>query len=130
MEAVFLIGRIILGGFFIMSGMKHFTNFAMMKDYSASKGAPLPGASVAGTGTMLLLGGLSLLLGVCPEVGVILLVLFLLGASFIMHNFWAVKDAQARAGEMVNFMKNFALIGALLMILAIPQPWAFSWFSR
>ncbi len=130
MDIVLLIGRVILGGFFITSGINHFSNFGMMKGYSQSKGVPAPGAAVAGTGLLLLLGGLSLLLGAYPEVGVILLVIFLLGACFMMHNFWTVQDAQAKMGERVNFMKNWALIGALLMILSIPLPWPYSILGR
>jgi hypothetical protein len=41
---------------------------------------------VAGTGVILLLGGLSMLLGVYPVVGIILLIVFLLGVSFQIHN--------------------------------------------
>jgi uncharacterized membrane protein YphA (DoxX/SURF4 family) len=130
MNILLLVGRIILGGFFITTGINHFASFGMMKGYSQSKGVPAPGAAVAGTGTLLLLGGLSLLLGAYPQIGVLLLVIFLLGASFMMHNYWAVADPQAKMGERVNFMKNWALIGALLMILSIPMPWAFSILGR
>jgi putative oxidoreductase len=41
-----------------------------------------------------LLGGLSMLLGVYPVVGIILLIIFLLGVSFKMHAYWKVDDAQ------------------------------------
>lgn len=126
MEITLLIGRIILGGFFIVSGLNHFFKFGMMKGYSASKGLPLPGASVAGTGVMLVLGGSSLLLGLYPRVGAVVLIFFLIAAAFTIHNFWSVRDAQARIADQVNFLKNLALVGALLMILAIPVPWPLS----
>jgi hypothetical protein len=29
--------------------------------------------------------------------------------------------------QRVNFQKNLALMGAALMLLAIPRPWPFSW---
>lgn len=125
-----LVGRIILGGFFISSGLSHFLKFEMMKGYAAMKGAPLPGASVGGTGAALVLGGLSLLLGIYPTVGIVLLVLFLLAAALMIHNYWTIQDAQARVGDQVNFMKNLAIAGALLMILAIPQPWPYSLMGR
>jgi putative oxidoreductase len=51
---------------------------------------------------------------------------FLAGASPAMHAFWNVYDAQQRAVEMINFTKNAALAGALLMILTIPGPWPVS----
>ena len=121
-----LLGRIIAGGFFIMNGVNHFTKLNMMAPYAQSKGLPAPKAGVAGSGVLLLLGGLSLLLGYHPTVGAILLVVFLLTASFTMHNFWAVKDPQQKMGEMVHFTKNIALLGFVLMTLAIPRPWPMS----
>ena len=52
--------------------------------------------------------------------------IFLLGASFGIHNFWAVHDQQAKQGEMINFLKNMAILGLLLMTLAVPRPWLMS----
>lgn len=40
-----------------------------------------------------------------------------------MHAFWKVSDPQQRMGERVNFTKNIALLGSLLMFLVIPAPW-------
>jgi uncharacterized membrane protein YphA (DoxX/SURF4 family) len=71
----------------------------MMASYAQSKGLPAPKAGVAASGVLLLLGGLSLLLGYHPTVGAILLVVFLLATSFTMHNFWAVKDPQQKWGR-------------------------------
>lgn len=98
-----------------------------MSEFAKSKGTPAPKAAVAGTGILLLLGGLSMLLGVSPHIGIILLIIFLLGVSVQIHAFWKVSDPQTRTMEMINFMKNMALIGALLMFLAIPIPWPLSW---
>jgi hypothetical protein len=44
----------------------------------------------------------------------------------IMHNFWKLEDPQSRMAEKINFMKNTALVGAILMLLAIPSPWPLS----
>ena len=54
----------------------------------------------------------------------------MLGTTFPMHNFWAVSDPQMKHAEMINFLKNMAIVGALLLLLAIPQPWPFSLASR
>jgi uncharacterized membrane protein YphA (DoxX/SURF4 family) len=97
----------------------------MMSDYTKMKGVPLPLVAVSLTGVILILGGLSILLGVYPLVGVVLLVVFLLPASVMMHNFWKVQDPQMKMGERTNFIKNMALLGAVLMLLAIPTPWPF-----
>lgn len=126
MEIAFLIGRIIAGGFFVMNGINHFKNLNMMAGYAKSKGTPAAALAVGGTGVLLLLGGLSLVLGFQPIVGAALLIVFLLVVSFQIHNYWAVQDPQAKMGEQVNFMKNMALLGALLMLTAIPRPWPLS----
>jgi len=81
---------------------------------------------VTGTGVILLLGGLSMLLGVYPVIGIILLIIFLLGVSFQMHAYWKVDDAQMKQNDMINFTKNMALVGALLMLLLLPDPWRMS----
>ncbi len=126
MDIVFLIGRILLGGFFVTNGINHFKNLDMMAGYAKSKATPTPTLAVGGTGALLLLGGLSLIFGFQPIVGAALLVIFLLGVSFKMHNYWAVQDPQTRMGEQVNFMKNMALLGALLMLVETPRPWPLS----
>jgi putative oxidoreductase len=125
-EVALLAGRIIVGVFFLMSGFNHFANLGMMSGYAKSKGTPLPEVAVGGSGVLLILGGASLLLGYHPTIGAILLIIFLLGVSFTMHNFWAVQEPQARMAERVNFMKNMALLGFLLMTIAIARPWPIS----
>jgi putative oxidoreductase len=125
-NVAFLIGRILIGLFFLMAGFNHFARLKMMAAYAKMKGVPAPAAGVAGSGVLLVLGGASMLLGFHPTIGVILLVVFLLPTSFMMHNFWAVQDPQAKMTEMIMFQKNFAILGLLLMTLMIPRPWPIS----
>lgn len=129
MEIAFLIGRIIVGVYFLFNAFSHFSQVKMMSGYAASKGVPAPQLAVIVTGLLLLVGGLSILTGYQPLIGVICLVIFFLGVTFMMHAFWKVEDPMARVGEMVNFMKNLALMGSALMFLAIPQPWPFSFLG-
>jgi len=122
----FLIGRVIVGCFCLMNGFNHFAQLNMMTGYAKSKGVPSPALAVGGSGVLLFLGGLSLLLGFHPTIGAALLVIFLLGVSFGIHNFWTIQDQQAKMGEMAHFLKNMAILGLLLMTLAIPRPWLMS----
>jgi putative oxidoreductase len=126
MEYLFLLGRILFGGFFLLSGYRHFTGVAAMAPYAASKRVPAPQLAVVGSGVLLALGGLSILLGMRPKWGVLCLALFLIPVSFAMHNYWADKDPQMRQNNQIQFHKNMALLGAALMLLAIPEPWALS----
>jgi len=119
MQYVNILGRVIFGGYFIFSGINHFVNLKMMTGYAQSKKAPMPQVSVIISGLMLLAGGISYIFNFHLMIGSGLLVLFLLSASIMMHNYWAVQDPQQKMGEMVNFLKNFALIGALLLMLSV-----------
>jgi putative oxidoreductase len=126
MNIAFLIGRIIFGGYWLMASFNHFKNVNYMSEYAKARGTPSPKLAVAGTGVILLLGGLSMLLGVYPVVGIILLIVFLLGVSFQMHAYWKMDDAQMKQIDMINFTKNMALVGALLMFLLLPHTWPMS----
>ena len=124
-EALFLVGRLIAGGYYVMSGANHFLKWDMLTQYAKSKNVPLAKWAVLFSGLLLLLGGVSLLTGIYSQVGVACIVAFFLGVSFKMHNFWAV-DKEEQMAQKINFMKNMALLGSALMWLAIETPWPFS----
>ena len=117
-----------MGGYFVMSGFNHFKNLDMLAGYAQSKGVPMHKASVLLTGLMMLLGGLGILLGVYIQLSIILLAVFLVVTTFKMHQYWKVSDPMYKMGEQVNFYKNLGLLGAVLMLLAIPLPWVLSLF--
>lgn len=119
MEVLYLIGRLIVGAFFLMNAMNHLRHTQMLTGYAASKGVPAPKLAVVGTGLQILVGGLMVLVGWHVWVGALILVLFLVPVAFTMHNFWAIQDAQTRLIETIQFWKNLAIAGALLMIMAL-----------
>ena len=121
MEILILISRFLFSLIFLMSGIGHFTQAETMAEYSKSKKVPAPGLAVFVTGIMLLLGGLSILLGAFVNIGAILLIIFLIPTAFIMHNFWTVKDPMMRQNDQVNFMKDLALAGAAFLIWYLYQ---------
>jgi uncharacterized membrane protein YphA (DoxX/SURF4 family) len=89
MEYLFLLGRVLYGGFFLFTGLEHLTRPATMTPYAAAKGVPAPKLAVLGSGVLVVFGGLSILFGLRPDWGVGLLVLFLIPTTVTMHNFWA-----------------------------------------
>ena len=126
---LFIAGRMLLGGYFITSGYNHFHHLSMLTGYAQSKGVSMPKESVMVTGLMMLLGGLGVLLGVWVNVAVVLLAIFLVVTTLKMHQYWKVQDPMQKMIEMVNFEKNLGLLGAVLMLLAIHQPWRFAvWY--
>jgi putative oxidoreductase len=126
MNTAYLLGRIVFGSYWLMASFNHFKNLNYLSEYAKAKGTPSPKLAVAVSGIILLAGGLSMLLGVYPVIGIVLLIIFLLGASFQMHSFWKGDDAQMKQIDMINFTKNLALVGALLMFLLLPTPWPIS----
>ncbi len=118
-ETLFLLGRILYGGFFILSSLNHFMKLSALAQYASSKKVPWPKFSVIFSGLLILLGGLGILFGVYTQYAAWLLVAFLVGVSSVMHNFWALKDPMQKQIEMGNFMKNMALLGAALMLLQL-----------
>jgi len=125
---LFVLGRILLGGYFIMNGYNHFKNLKMLTGYAQLKKVPMPKIAVLVTGLMMFLGGLGILLGIYVQLSVFLLSLFLIGTLIKMHRYWEVTDPMARMGEYVNFYKNLGLLGAILILLAIPLPWILALF--
>src|SRR5439155_925435 len=75
---IFLAGRILYGGFFALAGLDHFRHVGFMMPYTASKGVPAPRLAVLGSGTLIILAGLSIMLGYHPTWAVVLLTVFLL----------------------------------------------------
>ncbi|HET6197546.1 MAG TPA: DoxX family membrane protein [Acetobacteraceae bacterium] len=126
MAGAFLVGRILAGGYFLMGALHHFTNTSQMAHYAALRGVPTPTAAVLLAGVLLLIGGLSLLLGAFPRIGVAALVLFLVPVTLVMHAFWADRDPMMRMNDVINFGKNVGLLGTVLMLAAVPRPWPYS----
>jgi|SRR3989344_3448300 len=124
-DLLFLLGRLLAGSYYVVSGATHFTKWNMLAGYAKSKNVPAAKWAVLFSGLLLLLGGVSVLTGVYPQVGVLCLALFFLGVTFKMHNFWAVPKEEQMTQKLF-FMRNVALLGAALMWLAIQTPWPFS----
>jgi uncharacterized membrane protein YphA (DoxX/SURF4 family) len=92
MEYLFLLGRILYGGYFLKAGINHFQSLAMLSGFAGMKGVPAPRIAVMFSGTLIIVGGLSVLLGVHPTIGLGCIVLFLVPVSLKMHAFWSDTD--------------------------------------
>src|SRR6266403_3959678 len=118
MEILFIIGHLIVGIYFLNSGINHFFNVNYLAGYAGSKGVPWPKAGLIVSGALFAIGGISLIGLIEPQLGAGLIALTLIPLTTTMHNFWTVNDPMQRAMEKINFTKNLALIGSLLIILA------------
>ena len=123
MRALHVLGRAIFGGFFVYNGIHHLQDSAGMGQYAAAKGVPAAEQAVQATGVMLVAGGLSIMAGLKPRQGLAAIIAFLVPVSLQMHRFWEEADAQKRQMEMIQFMKNMALVGAALTLMHSSDPW-------
>ncbi|WP_020388733.1 DoxX family protein [Kribbella catacumbae] len=119
MDVVVLIGRILFAALFAVSAYAHFGQTEAMTNYARSKGVPAAKLAVLLGGVLLTLGALSILLGLWPDLGALLLVVFLVPTALLMHPFWKETDASAKQMEQVQFTKDTALAGASLMLFAL-----------
>lgn len=107
---------IALGLFFILNGLNHFFNKRMVEEYAEKHRLFLPKISVLLSGILLVGGGITLMTGFLRIYGIIGLSIFLLVASFTIHQFWREPDRDSRMIEGLHFMKNIAILIELIYI--------------
>lgn len=119
MDAIILAGRTLFGGYFLVMGINHFLKLETLSGYAGAKKVPAPKLAVLISGVMILLGGTGVIFNVYSSISYMLIAVFLVPVSFFIHDFWAIKDPAARITETQVFLKNMALLGAALMLLAL-----------
>jgi putative oxidoreductase len=105
-----LTARIFIAIIFVYSGIGKILGFGETQAMMSDAGLPVAGLLLVGTIAFQLLGGLSLVLGYKVKWGAILLILFLIPATLVFHSPFNPE-------QLTNFLKNLALIGALLLII-------------
>ena len=116
-DALSLIGRIFLAVIFLVSGFGKIGGFEGLVGAIASKGLPMPQVFAVATIVIEVGAGLMLVFGLKARWAAFLLAVFTAVVTFFFHNFWAVAEAQ-KYMEQINFMKNLAVIGGLLMVMS------------
>jgi putative oxidoreductase len=115
---IFLAGRLLFGLFFAaVAGIGgHIRNSKMLEGYARSVGFPL--ASIAGwpTGVWLVAGGLSVALGIWPDVGTIMIAAFVVPAALFFHRFWEIEDQMQKMTQQQLFFRNVVALGTTLIL--------------
>ena len=113
-----VLGRLLLCAIFFMAAVgnkiPHFSDVATIME---SVGVPAPQFMLAGAIVFLVVGSLSVIAGYKARIGAVLLLTFLVLASYYFHPFWKL-DGQAQQEQMIQFMKNLSMMGAMLFIVA------------
>lgn len=111
------VGRVLMAVIFLKSGFGKITGFAGTAGVMASKGMPFAEVLLVGAIVFELAGGIMLILGWRVHWGALMLILFTIPATLVFHNFWAVEAAQY-GNQLNHFMKNVAMMGGLLYVMA------------
>ena len=92
---VALLGRILLCTIFLLAAVGNkIPNFQAVSGAMAKEGVPAPQVLLAGA------------------------IVFLVLATYYFHDFWTLSDPQAQQEQMIQFLKNLGLMGAMLLIIA------------
>lgn len=114
---VHFIGQIIFGGFFLYTGVSHIMHFKGLAGFVASKDVPSPVIATGGAVALLVVGGALVMLNIYTRIGLVLLVLFMIPVTVLIHDFWNETDPAKRREGIIHFGKNMGLLGALLLLL-------------
>ncbi|MGB6978812.1 MAG: DoxX family protein [Candidatus Acidiferrales bacterium] len=110
-----LAGRILMSAVFLFSGISKIAAFSTMAGFAQAKGLPLPEAAIGIAAAIEIIGGLFVLVGFQTRVSAWVLALYLIPTTLIFHNFWAMQGMD-RMDNQGHFLKNFAIIGGLLIL--------------
>ena len=115
-----LFGRVLLALIFIIAGFHKITGFAGTAEMMAGRGLPLPQVLLAATILIELGGGLMILLGWHARWAALAIFLFLIPTTLIFHAYWSVDPSQPLMvkNQMNQFMKNLAIMGGMLYVVA------------
>jgi putative oxidoreductase len=114
---VTLAGRILLAAIFLVAGYGKLMAFAGTSGYFAKLGFPAPDVMTVLAIAVELGGALLLIAGWHARWAAWALILFVAIATFAAHRFWEFDASQYR-NQMNHFLKNLALIGGLLFVVA------------
>ena len=108
---VSLVGRVLIGLIFVMSGINKIADPQGTQQYMAAMGITTATTVLyAGAVFLEVAGGLSLLLGVWAKWGATALFVFMIPTTLIFHTSFGDQN------QTIHFLKNLAMMGGLLYV--------------
>jgi putative oxidoreductase len=113
-------GRALAGLLFVVSGVNKILAFSYVAGWMNSMGLPLAGLLLAGAIALEVGGGLALITGFQARWASLALALFTVPVTLIFHAFWGAGAAEFQ-NQLNHFLKNVAILGAMLVIFDIER---------
>ena len=112
----FIIGRSLLGLYFIGPGLSKVFSYAATLSLMKIKGVPFSSVLLPATIAIQIFGGLLLILGKNLRIASFVLFGLTIIINIFIHNFWTLAGDPTQPHEMQNFVKNLAIGGGLLVL--------------
>jgi putative oxidoreductase len=116
-NALEFVGRVLISGIFISAGISKIREREQTKKYIESKRLPMPDLMRKGAVAVELGVAPAVALGILPRYTAPTLAAFLLPTSVLFHDFWNA-EGQDKQLQAINFFKNLAIMGGLLILAA------------
>jgi putative oxidoreductase len=113
-----LLGRFLLGAYFIIPGVQKITQYEFMIQYMTKHSVPFIDVLLPVTIIFQILLGLLIIFGFKTKLSAFLLAAITLLISMYMHNFWDLPEGSDVVHETQNFFKNMAIMAGLLVLSA------------
>ena len=113
-----LAARILLAALFIIAALNKMMNFQATAGFMASAGVPATSLALVLTILLELFAGTMILVGFHARFAAALLALFLIPVTLIFHNPLAHTDPAMVQQQINHLLKNLAIIGGLLHVMA------------
>ena len=111
------LGRTGLAAIFLWAGYGKLVHLDGNIGYMKAFGVPAPELLIWPALLAELIGGAMLLIGLKARLAALALIAFTLPASFIFHAWWGAPADQVMNAQ-IHFMKNLAILGGLLTVVA------------
>ena len=111
------IGRLLLGGAFVLAGLRNVQNETFVTGLMAARGVPQAKLALWVGIVLQTIAGALVMAGVWTAIASAVLVLFLIVATPMFHNFWDHQGPD-RASRINGFVGNVALAGGFLTLIA------------
>jgi len=113
-QILWILGRLLLGGLFVVGGVRHFFILPAIAQVMAARGVPAPRLVLVAGSVFQVAAGLLLILGISVLLASLGLAIFTVAASVMLLNFWDMEGT-ARDTTRNNWLSNIAIIGGLLI---------------
>lgn len=113
-----LLGRVFISALFLSGAVEKIMHKHHTMEQMKMRGVPQVRLMYPIGLALMLIGGVSVLLGLFARFGAFLLIVYLVPTLYWTHNFWSSKEMDKRKTDKAFFMKGLAVLGGLLYVLA------------